>query len=180
MQRTIHSRVPRTARGVVIALALTVISAAPAAAAQPTKTVLHRTHDNFDGQESGCGFPVARDFAPGARKTIKDFADGRELTTLNEVRTITNLDNGKTFTERSVGHIIEWLDAAGLGQGQVNGQFIFAWYPGDIGPDGGVVQAPGLAYYFTGIAWYTWDPNTGLLIAFSYKGSFVDVCAALS
>lgn len=174
------SRPTRAARGAVIALMLSLVVAAPAAAVQPTKTVLHRTHDSFDAQDSGCGFPASRMFNSGARKTIKDFVDGQELTTVNEVRTITNLDNGKTYVERAVGHDIEWLDAAGLVQGRSNGQFIFAFYPGDIGPDGSVVQAPGLAYDFTGIAWYAWDPSTEHLTAFSYQGSFVDVCAALT
>lgn len=161
-----------------LVLAFTV--AAPAAAAQPTRTVIHPISDYYGPADSGCGFAVSRVFNSGARTTFFDYADGSELSTVNNVKTITNLDNGKTFTEHSVSHRFEWFDAAaGVWRGQINGQFIFAFYPGDIGPLG-PVAAPGQGYYMTGIAWYTWDPNTEHISEFSYQGSFVDVCAALS
>jgi hypothetical protein len=174
------AQLPRAARGAAMALVFAIVVAAPVAAAAPTKTVLHPISDYYGPADSGCGFAVTRVFNSGARTTYFDYADGSELVTFNSVKTITNLDNDKTFTLHTVGHIYEWVDAAGLVQGQGNGQFIFGFYPGDVGPDGSVVQAPGLGYYFTGIAWYTWDPNTEHITAFSYQGSFVDVCAALS
>ena len=170
----------RSARGAVIALALALVVAAPVAAAQPIKTVVHPTPDSFSAQDSGCGFAVSRTFKSGSRVTYFDYADGSERVTQNRVITITNLDNDKTVTVHSVGHRFEWWNDAGQVQGQAEGQFIFAFYPGDIGPDGSVVQAPGQAYLFTGIAWYTWDPNTEHISAYSYQGSSVDICAALS
>jgi hypothetical protein len=174
------SRLPRAARGAVVALVLALVVAAPAAAAAPTITVLHPTEDYYSAQDSGCGFPVSRVFNPGATTTIFDYPDGSELVVAHNVKTITNLDNGKTFTQRTSVVGFERYDGAGLVQGQRDGKFIFGFAPGDIGPDGKVVEAPGLGYEFTGIARYTWDPNTEHLTAFSYRGSFVDICAALS
>jgi hypothetical protein len=173
------SRLSRTARGAVIALVLALVAAAPTAAAAPIKTVIHPTFDEFGADESGCGFAVSRTFEPGARKTYFDYADGSEMLTANNTKTITNLDNGKTFTAHTAYRDFEWIDAAGKVEGKINGQFIFGFYPGDTGPFG-TVAAPGLAYYWTGIAWYTWDPVTEHLTAFSYQASYVDVCAALS
>ena len=170
----------RTASGAVVALVVALAMAAPAAAAKPVKTVVHPTSDSFNAQDSGCGFPVSRDFKSGSRTTYFDYADGSERATINRVITITNLDTDKSVTVHTVGHRFEWWNDAGMVQGQAEGQFIFAFYPGDIGPDGSVVQGPGLGYLFTGIAWYTWDPNTEHISAFSFRGSFVDICAALS
>lgn len=171
--------VSRAARGAVIAMVLMFAVAAPAAATAPIKTVVHPTFDQFGADDSGCGFAVSRQFDPNARKTYFDYADGSEMLVANNTKTITNLENGKTFTAHTAYRDMEWWDEAGDVAGQLSGRFIFAFYPGDTGPDG-VVAAPGLGLYFTGIAWFTWDPDSGHITAFSYLGSYVDVCAALS
>jgi hypothetical protein len=171
----------RTASGAVVALVLALAAAAPAAADQPTTTVIHRTTDHFSAEESGCGFAVTRVFDEKARITTKDFTSGVEVRLRHEVITITNDDTGASTVVRAFSRSAEWYAGDGLYPGEVSGQWIFAFYPGDMGPDGQIVpdgQAYGLL--FTGRGYYTWDDNVGHITEFRYEGIYSDVCAALS
>jgi hypothetical protein len=176
------SRRTRTARGAALAAVLALVVAAPVAAEQPTTTVIHRTTDHFGADESGCGFAVTRVFDDKSRLTIKDFSSGVEVLLRHETITITNDDNDVSTVVRTFAREADWYDAdADVYRGVISGQWIFGFYPGDMGPDGQVVpDGPGYGLLFTGRGWYTWDDNVGHITEFRYEGTFSDVCAALS
>ena len=52
------ARLPHTARGALIAMALALVVAAPAAAAQPTRTVYHGGQPFTIPADKACPFPV--------------------------------------------------------------------------------------------------------------------------
>jgi hypothetical protein len=60
-----------------------------------------------------------------------------------------------------------------------NGQTVFWFYPGDIGPYG-VVGADGLALRIEGTVWYAADATTFAVREFSYAGTATNVCDLLS
>jgi hypothetical protein len=174
-------RLFRTARGAVIALLLALVVAAPAAAAQPTRTVTHPADGGIiSAQESGCGFAVTVGADPNARVTVTDFSNGTEVIEANTTRTLTNVLNGKTYLRLNRYHDVEWFDATtGLIRGVQTGQSTWSFWPGDMGPYG-LVQAPGLGLHFVGTVSYTWDPNANAITEFAIKGTIEDVCALLS
>ena len=173
------SRLPRAARGAIIALALALAWAAPAAAAQPTRTVFHPTGGSHPAGQ-GCAFDISYVDAPGSRITVTDFSDGREAADVHAVATLTNDATGATFVHRAFFHDVFWYDAsAGVYRDVTNGQFVAWFYPGDIGPYG-IVGADGLALRIEGTAWSTWDPNANAVTAFDYQGTVTSVCSLLS
>src|SRR5258706_2029456 len=72
-------RLTRTTRGAVVALALALLGAAPAAAAQPTRTVIVAGPVAHYPAGTGCEFDVTVYRSPGSRTTITDFSDGNEM-----------------------------------------------------------------------------------------------------
>ena len=174
------ARLARPARGAAIALALAALWASPAAAAQPTRTVLHPTGGSHPAGQ-GCAFDISYVDAPGARITVTDFSDGREATTVNAVATLTNDENGKTFVHRAFFHDVYSFDAASNTYvGMTNGQVVNWFFPGDVSPYGGIVGADGLAIRFEGTIWYTYDATTFALTSFSYQGTATNVCDLLA
>jgi hypothetical protein len=176
------SRLTRAARGAALAAALALVVAAPAAAVQPTTTVIHRTTDHFGADESGCGFAVTRVFDDKSRLTIKDFSSGVEVLLRHETITITNDGTGASTVVQTFAREADWYDAgADVYRGVVSGRWIFAFYPGDMGPDGQIIpDGEGFGLLFTGRGYYTWDDNVGHITEFRYEGIYSDVCAALS
>ena len=172
-------RLTRTARGAVIALALAMLSAAPAAATQPTRTVFHPTGGSHPAGQ-GCAFDISYVDAPGARITVTDFSDGREISDVHAVATLTNDETGATFVHKAFFHDVNWLDAAnGVYRGMTNGQSVFWFFPGDVGPYG-IVGADGLALRIEGTIWYSADATTFAITEFAYNGTVTNVCTLLS
>jgi hypothetical protein len=172
-------RLNRMARGAVIALAVALVWAAPAAAAQPTRTVLHPTGGSHPAGQ-GCPFDISYVDAPGARITVTDFSDGREVSDVHAIATFTNDDNGKTFVHKAFYHAVDLFDAGnGVWRSVVDGQSVAWFYPGDIGPYG-IVGADGLALRIVGTIWVTWDPNANAVTEFAYVGTVTSVCDLLS
>jgi hypothetical protein len=166
---------------VIAAMVLILVAAAPVAATQPTTTVVHLTTDHFSAEESGCGFAVTRVFDDKSRITTKDFSDGVEVRLRHETITITNDDNGVSTVVQAFSRSAEWYAGAGLYPGEISGQWIFGFYPGDMGPDGQIVpDGGGYGLLFTGRGSYTWDDNVGHITQFRYEGTYIDVCAAIS
>jgi hypothetical protein len=169
----------RTARGAVVALVLALVAAAPAAAAQPTRTIIVAGPATHYPAGTGCDFDVTVYRPMGGRTAITDFSDGRE-TALNHAihRTITNDATGATFVEESISHEVDTF-ANGLIAGTINGQFIWQFYPGDVGPDGTVLDHV-LALYIQGNATYVVDGTTFATLEIHIVGTVTDICAALS
>jgi hypothetical protein len=173
------TKLTRTARGAVIALAIAAIWAAPAAAAQPARTVLHPT-GGLHPAGQGCAFDISYVDAPGSRITITDFSDGSEMVDAHAIATLTNDETGATFVHKAFFHDVSSYDpATGLYTGMTNGQVVNWFYPGDVGPYG-IVGPDGLALRFEGTIWYTWDANLNALTQFAYVGTVTNVCDLLS
>jgi hypothetical protein len=67
----------------------------------------------------------------------------------------------------------------GVIYGTISGQFIFEFAPGDVGPDGAILDHL-LALYIQGKATYVIDGTTFATLAISIEGTTTDICAALS
>jgi hypothetical protein len=169
----------RTARGAIIAVALAAIWAAPAAAAQPTRTVIVAGPVAHYPAGTGCDFDVTVYRSPGSRTAITDFSDGSEMLINHAThRTITNDATGATFVEESISHEVDRFEGGQI-IGMINGQFIWQFYPGDVGPNG-VVLDHLLALYIQGMATYVVDGTTFATLEITIRGTVTDICAALS
>ena len=175
-------KVRRTAVGLGLLLTLGLLMAAPAAAAQPTKTVIeYTTFVSHYPAGTGCTFDVTAYRQPGARFTVKDFSDGTEVTEVHNMhRTIINDATGATFANTIEAHEVDRVDpATGVIRGSVNGQSIFTFAPGDVGPDGGTVDHTYSIAIF-GTVSYVIDGTTGATLAITIQGHYTDICAAIS
>ncbi len=175
------SRLTRTARGSVIAIALALVAAAPAAAVQPTRTVIVAGPVSHYPAGTGCDFDVTVYRSPGSRTTITDFSDGHEML-LNHAthRTIVNDATGAAFVETSAYREVDRFDAdAGVIRGAVTGQSIFAFAPGDVAPNGSIVDHT-YSIFIRGKVSYVIDATTFATLAISVQGSYTDICAAIS
>lgn len=172
-------RLTRTARGAVIAVTLAIIVAAPAAAAQPARTVVVAGPFTHYPAGTGCDFDVTVYRPRGGWTAITDFTDGREAVVNHVIeRTITNDATGATFVEVSSSHEVDRFED-GMIRGTISGQFILQFAPGDVGPDGGVLDHL-LALYIQGKATYVIDGTTFATLAIDIEGTVTDICAALS
>ena len=173
------NQLTRTARGAVIALALALVIAAPAAAAKPTRTVVVASPLTHYPAGTGCDFDVTVYRPAGGWTAITDFSGGREML-INHVikRTITNDATGSTFVEESISREVDRFENGQI-LGMISGQFIWQFYPGDVGPDG-VVLDHLLALYIQGSATYVVDANTFATLAITLQGTATDICAARS
>ena len=176
------SRLPRAARGVILALGLTVLVVAPVAAAAPTRTVRNLPADrvaHFAAGE-GCTFDATVYSSPKGRVTVTDFSDGTEVYEVHAMqRTIVSDVTHKSFVENQEYRDIEWIDAStGLRLGETSGQFIDTFWPGDIGPYGVVDE--NVSYAIVGSQTYTLDPNSYATLVLSIKGTITNICAVIS
>jgi ABC-type transport system substrate-binding protein len=173
-------RLTRSARSAVIALLLTLLVAAPAAAAQPTRTVIVAGPPTHYPAGEGCADFAVSVYRPlGGWTAITDFRDGRESLISHVIqRMITNDATGATFVETSIAHEVDRFENGQI-VGMISGQFIWQFYPGDVGPDGAVLDHV-LALYIQGSATYVVDGTTFATLEISIKGTITDICAALS
>jgi hypothetical protein len=172
------ARLTRSARGAVIALVLALLVAAPAAAAQPTRTV-HGLSGFVYPAGTACAFDVAAEPTGGfiARTT---FSDGSVLRSVRARGAYVNVDTGARFpTLDTFRDFSRFNPATGIQAGVESGQMTWSFLPGDVGPFG-VVGGNGALYHFVGTVSYTWDTNINHSTQFAYTGTVTDVCAALS
>jgi hypothetical protein len=174
------TRLSRTARGALIAVALAVIWAAPAAAAQPTRSVIQGTLVSHYPAGEGCAFDVTAYKLPSAHTTVIEFSDGTLVFDAHSLhRRIVNDATCAEYDENIVSHEVDNVDANGIDHGSINGQFIWQFYPGDMGPDG-VILDHVLALDIVGRATYTVVWETGVTLEISIVGRYTDICAAIS
>jgi hypothetical protein len=173
------SGLTKTAARIGVALALALIVAAPAAAAQPTRTLIVAGPSTHFPAGEGCEFDVTVYRPKGGWTAITDFSDGREAIVNHAVeRTITNDATGATFVEVSSSHEVDRFEGD-LIIGTISGSFILQFYPGDVGPDGVVRDHVG-ALYVHGRSTYVVDGTTGATLAITVVGTTTDICAAIS
>ena len=176
------ARLPRGARGAVIAVALALVVAAPAAAAQPTRTVFHASAGSTSYPAgTGCVFDFTAYRTDHAFSILTAFSDGREVfINHSKLRTIVNDSTGASFVETSAYREVDRFDVdAGVIRGSVTGQSIFQFAPGDVAPDGSIVDHT-YAVFIQGKVTYVIDDTTFATLAISIQGSYTDICAAIS
>jgi hypothetical protein len=173
------ARLTRVARGALIALALALVVAAPAAAAQPTRTVVNLDPVRQFPAGTGCEFDVTAHRI--GRTVITDYSDGREVIETHYIGyTIVNDANGKKFVTDFVHHEVDRYDAAAnVYRGQSSGVSIYQFLPGDIGPDGQIVDH-WFAINVVGTVSYVVDGTTFATLAITIHGRATDICAAIS
>ena len=173
------TRLPRTARGGVFALALALTVAAPAAAATTPTRIVRSLNGFVMPAGQACTFPVAGVPTSGFVAVI-DFPDGREKRSVHAKGYYENLDTGKRYWVNDSWSELDVYDpttnilvitTSGLGD--------YVFWPGDASPFGGVMAGPGL-YRIDGTAVNTVDFNVNQTTAFTWSGRIIDICAALS
>lgn len=170
----------RATRGAVIALALALVWAAPAAAAQPTRTV-DDLHGFVTPAGEACAFAVEGQPSRVGFIAETDFSDGTVQLSVRAVGQYVNLETGATFpTQDTYRDRSRFDDATGIQVGVENGEVTWSFLPGDMGPFGVVTNSNGALYHFVGTVSYTYDTTIGHATAFAYTGTVTDVCAALS
>jgi hypothetical protein len=173
------SRLPRPARGAVIALALALVVAAPTAAAEPTRTV-YGLESWVMPAGTACAFDVEGLPYWGFIVSTK-FSDGRVLNLVLAHGAYVNLATGAAFPTSDTSRVLHRFDpVTGIDVVVMNGQNSYNFVPGDIGPFGVVTNTNGAFYHIDGMVSYTWDSNTNHYTKFAYKGKITDICAALS
>ncbi len=172
------SRLPRAARGAVVAVALALVAAAPAAAAQPTRTVFD-LNPFVRPAGAGCAFAVAGQ-PSGGFIAETDFSDGSVLLSVRARGAYVNVDTGARLLDvDSYRDLSRYDPVTGIVVGVESGQSTWYFLPGEVGPFG-VVQYPGAYYHFIGTVSYTYDTNANRSTQFAYTGTITDICAALS
>ena len=172
-------RLIRSARGALIALVLALLVAAPAAAAQPTRTVHSPSPVGHFPAGTGCEFDVTAYRSGRTANTY--FSDGREVVETHYIDyTMVNDANGKTFVIDFVHHEVDHYDAANdVIRGRSSGDTIFTFVPGDVDPDGATVDHI-FSIYAKGTVTYVVDGTSFATLAISIQGRYTDICAALS
>jgi hypothetical protein len=169
----------RAASVAAIALAFALLAAAPAAAAQPSRTVYPSAPVSHYPAGTGCDFDVTAYKLPSAHTTEIDFSNGTVVFETHSMhRRIVNDATGAEYDQNIESHERDTFDGD-LIRGTINGQFIWQFYPGDMGPDGAILDHL-LALDIVGRATYVVEGNTGVTLAISIVGQTTDICAAIS
>lgn len=181
MSKIARKRTGRTALALGVLVALALVVAAPAAAVQPTRTVIALAPGvSHYPAGTGCTFDVTA-YRQGGRVTVTDFSDGTEVTEVHNMhRTIVNDATGATFADNIEAHEVDRIDpVTGVITGSVNGQSIFTFAPGDVAPDGGTVDHT-YSIAIWGTVSYVIDGTTFATLAITIQGPYTDICAAIS
>ena len=147
----------------ILVTALSLLTASPAAAADDPEFI--------PAADNPCGVDILVEAEGSPRQTDRARA-GYAL------YTITNLESGATFVQRSRGVLTETFDGSTeTWQLTVQGRFWWESFPGEPGPSG-VVEEPGLWISIHGVLEVTLSGDTAT--AFALRGSYRDICAELT
>ena len=129
----------------------------------------------------GCAFDVLREVSPDfSFQIFTDFSDGRSTVVGHGNLTLTNLDTGTSYEQKSRYQFTDVYDeATNTAFSDGGGRYYFNFYPGDQGPFGEVGEN-GALYLFVGSNSLTFDLDTELITSFSYTGTVTDLCAILA
>lgn len=126
-----------------------------------------------------CAFDVGVVYSDTGHGAITDFGDGGTAIFGVGEATITNLDTGAFYVQRSRVRALETYDpVANDVLVQVSGRFYFFLVPGDQGPSG-VVGEPGVLFSIGSIT-YTYDIDTDFVTSTSLVGQATDICEEIS
>jgi hypothetical protein len=170
-------RLTRTARGAVIALGLALVVAAPAAAAQPTRSVYGLSPFTISA-DAACPFAVEGQPSSGfSAYTV--FSDGRLMGSVHAKGDYVNAETGARYPTLDNFSFVQRYDpTTGSIHVVLEGQAADSFLPGDTGPFG-TVGPHGAFYDFVGRITFTIDAS-GATTQFSWSGTATDICAALS
>ena len=175
------ARVSRLGRGGIAALAITLLIAAPAAAAtRPTRAVSYPTGFQWDAGLA-CAFPIAGVPVSGFKATTV-FDDTHWMVSFRIKGYYENLVTHKTYWVNDTWSEKDVYDAATntltiTGSGQLDVPF----WPGDASPFGGAVVTEAAYYRFAGTTVNIIDFNgTPRTADFTWSGRITDICAALA
>jgi hypothetical protein len=171
------NQLTRTARGTVIALGLALVVAAPAAAAQPTRSVYGLSPFTISA-DAACPFAVEAQPSSGfSAYTV--FSDGRLMGSVHAKGDYVNAETGARYPTLDNFSFVQTYDpTTGSIHVVLEGQAADSFLPGDTGPFG-TVGAHGAFYDFVGRITFTIDAS-GATTQFSWVGTATDICAALS
>jgi hypothetical protein len=173
-------RLTRPARGAVIALALALVVAAPAAAATPPTRVVYGLDPFVLPAGTACAFDVEGQPSWGFI-AVTTFSDGRELQSVRAHGAYVNMATGATFPTADTSRVLNQFDpATGIHVIVIDGQNSYSFLPGDMGPFGVVTNSNGAFYHIDGSVKLTWNQITNQITEFAYSGNVTDICAALS
>jgi hypothetical protein len=168
----------RPALGVLMAMAIALVVAAPVAATTPTR-IVDELHPFVLRAGSFCAFAVAGQPEWGFSATTV-LPDGRTQYSVRAHGAYINMETGATDPTADNYRETDRVDqATGNLVGSTSGETTFYLHPGDIGPFGVVTTSSGGLYHIVGTASYTLDADYRTL-AFSYSGTVENICAALS
>jgi hypothetical protein len=177
--------VPRFSRwqaALITVVVVALISVPTALGAKPTRTVIHPEGDvDFVFPAGfGCSFDVRAEPDENGSGLITEFSDGRVVTHGHADITLTNLETGDSFLQRSryeetVRHVAETNDLFV----EISGRYGINLFPGDQGPFGEVGEN-GALLSVVGHQVFTLDLDTDVITAYSLTGKATDACAELS
>jgi hypothetical protein len=174
------NKLTRMARGGVMALALALVAAAPAAAAQPTRTV-YQLHYPYFTIQAGNGCPFAVEGHPSwGFQASTEFSDGSVQWSVRAHGAYVNPANGDSYWVEDNWRDRDTFDpGTSIAHSTVNGQASYTFFPGDMGPYGLVDEV--VMYHIVGTVHATWDSSTFQTYAFSWNGGTItNICAELS
>lgn len=130
---------------------------------------------------AGFGCPFDVDVADeDAQATITQFSDGRVVIHGHAEPTVTNLETGDSFLQRTRAKITQTVDPeANEVLFEISGRILINLYPGDQGPFGEVGE-DGLVASVIGHQRFTADLDTEVVTSYSLDGQATDVCPLTS
>ena len=127
----------------------------------------------------GCAFDVEETVPEGTTFTVTEFGDGSWVVTHgNSEPTLTNLETGTTFLQKTRGQITDRFDPqTNKLRFTTSGRIFISFLPGDQGPFG-EVDEPGLLLSIIGHQVATLDLDANVITSYSLRGQATDICAA--
>jgi hypothetical protein len=148
----------------ILVTALSLLTASPTVAADDREFI--------PAADNPCGVDILLESQDSPRNTDHARAGYKNYT-------FTSVETGATFVQRSRGVPTFTFDASTeTWEVTIFGRIWLTLFPGEPGPSG-VVQEPGLWISTHGVLKYTLT-NEDVLIAYSLKGSYTDICAELT
>ena len=165
---------------VALIVGAVVLIAAPAAfGAKPIRTVFH-PEPILIPAGFGCEFDVEEVPSADTRAVITEFSDGRTVIQGKSDPTLTNLETGDVFLQKTRVKVTDVYDpVANDVLEEISGRIFVGFFPGDQGPFG-EVGATGAVYSVIGHQRLTYDLDTDVITSYSLEGQAIDICAALS
>jgi hypothetical protein len=173
------ARLTRLARGIVVAVVLALVVAAPAAAATPPTRTVYEPHEFVIPAGQGCSFDI-RGVPTSGFQAQTVFSDNEWRKSIHVKGYYENMDTGATYWVNDTWSELDVYDpATNILVVSTSGQVDTEFWAGDASPFGGLMTTATM-YRFTGTTTNTVDFNLNHTVQFTWSGRVTDLCAALS